>query len=218
MRNKISDMSQHAKQSQGAITGVERARDYAEKHKKYARLMYGDLLKTIKTLNISGRCLDVGAGPGLLAIMVASEHPDIMVTAIDLSPDMAAVAGDYIRDNRLEDRISYVVGDVGDERLLKKLGKFNLVYSTFSLHHWEAPEKSIRNLWKVVADNGTLYIYDFRRIGWLCSLPLKINEMKSMRASFTPAEIGSMLKRAGVTNYSIKVPFPFLFQSIVARK
>jgi 2-polyprenyl-3-methyl-5-hydroxy-6-metoxy-1,4-benzoquinol methylase len=180
--------------------------------------MYGDLLKTIKALNVSGRCLDVGAGPGLLAVMVANEHPDITVTAIDLSPDMAAVAGGYIRESGLEDRISYVVGDVGDERLLKKLGKFDLVYSTFSLHHWQAPEKSIRNLWKAVADNGMLYLYDFKRVGWLCSLPLKFNEMNSMRASYTPDEIGSILKRAGVTDYSIKVPFPFLFQSIIARK
>jgi SAM-dependent methyltransferase len=212
------NMLNRVAQSQEAITGVEKARDYAERHKKYAKLMYGDLLKTIKALNISGRCLDVGAGPGLLAIMVASEHPDINVTAIDLLPDVAAVAGDYIRESRLEDRISYVVGDVGDERLLEKLGKFDLVYSTFSLHDWNAPEKSIRNLWNAVADNGRLYLYDFRRIGWLCSLPLKINELKSMKASFTPDEIRSILKRVGVTNYSIRVPFPFLFQSIIARK
>lgn len=211
-------MPNRMEQSQEAITGVEKAREYAEKHKKYAKLMYGDLLKTIEALNISGRCLDVGAGPGLLAIMVANENPYITVTAIDLSPDMAAVAGDYIRERRLEDRIRYVVGDVGDEKLLQKLGKFDLVYSTFSLHHWKAPEESIPNLWKAVADNGTLYIYDFKRIGWLCSLPLKINEMNSMKASFSPAEISSMLKNVGVTNYSIKVPFPFLFQSIIARK
>jgi len=211
-------MTNRIQQSQEAITGKEKARDYAERHKKYAKLMYGDMLKTIKALNISGRCLDVGAGPGLLAIMIANEHPDITVTAIDLSPDMAAVAGDYIRESRLEDRVSYMVGDAGDERLLEKLGKFDLVYSTFSLHHWKAPEESIRNLWKVVADNGALYLYDFRRIGWLCSLPLKINEMNSMKASFTPYEIGSILKKVGVTHYSIKVPFPFLFQSIIARK
>jgi len=175
-------------------------------------------LKTIKALNISGRCLDAGAGAGILAIMIANEHPDITVTAIDLSPDMAVVAGDYIRESRLEDRISYVVGDVGDEKLLKKLGKFDLVYSTFSLHDWGAPEKSVRNLWEAVADKGTLYIHDFKRVGWLCSLPLKMNEMNSMKASFTPDEIGSILKSVGVTDYSIKVPFPFLFQSIIARK
>jgi 2-polyprenyl-3-methyl-5-hydroxy-6-metoxy-1,4-benzoquinol methylase len=212
------NMANRVAQSQGAITGVEKARDYAEKHKKYAKLMYGDLLKTIKALDISGRCLDVGAGPGLLAIMIAKEHPDITVTAIDLSPDMAAVASDYIRESGLEDKVSYVVGDVGDERLMGKLGKFDLVYSTFSLHHWKSPEKSIRNLWKAVADNGKLYLYDFRRIGWLCSLPLKMNEMRSMKASFTPDEVSSMLERTGVTDYSIKVPFPFLFQSIVARR
>ena len=212
------NMTDRVAPSQGAITGIERARDYAERHKKYARLMYGDLLKTIKALNISGRCLDVGAGPGLLAVMIADEHPDITVTAIDISPDMAAVADDYIREKRLEDRINYVVGDAGDERLLEKLGKFDLVYSTFSLHHWQAPEESIRNLWKAVADNGILYLYDFRRIGWLCSLSSKIMEMKSMQASFTPSEISSLLKRIGVTIYSIKVPFPSLFQSIVARK
>ena len=211
-------MPNRMEQSQDAITGKEKARDYAEKHKKYAKLMYGDLLKTIKALNISGRCLDVGAGPGLLASMIANENPDITVTAIDLSPDMAAVAGDYIRESRLEDRVSYVVGDVGDGRLVEKLGKFDLVYSTFSLHHWKAPEKSIRNLWEAVADNGTLYLYDFKRIGWLCSLPLKIHEMNSMKASFTPDEISSILEGVGVTHYSIKVPFPFLFQSIIARK
>jgi len=211
-------MSKRVARSQGAITGVESARDYAEKHKKYAKLMYGDLLKTIKALNISGRCLDVGAGPGLLATMIANQHPDITVTAIDLSPDMAVVAGDYIRESGLEDRVSYVVGDVGDEKLLEKLGKFDLVYSTFSLHHWEAPEESVRNIWKAVADNGILYLYDFKRIGWLCSLSLKMNEMKSMKAAFTPAEVSSMLKGVGVTDYSIKVPFPFLFLSIIARK
>lgn len=211
-------MSGIVAQSQGAITGMDRARDYAERHKKYAGLMYGDLLKTVKALSISGRCLEAGAGPGTLAVMLANEHPNITVTAMDLSPDMATVAGDYIRESRLEDRVSYVVGDVGDERLLKKLGEFDLVYSTFSLHHWEAVEASIRNLWKAVADNGILYLYDFRRIGWLCSLPFKINEMKSVKASFTPAEVSSVLKRAGVTNYSIRVPFPFLFLSIIARK
>jgi 2-polyprenyl-3-methyl-5-hydroxy-6-metoxy-1,4-benzoquinol methylase len=213
-----SNMSNRVEQNHEAITGLEEARNHAERHKKYARLMYGDLLKTIKSLDLSGRCLDAGAGAGILAIMIANEHPDVTVTAIDLSPDMAAVAGDYIRESKLEDRISYVVGDVGDGKLLKKLGKFDLVYSTFSLHHWQAPEESIRNLWEAVANNGMLYIYDFKRIGWLSSLPLKISEMDSMRASYTPDEMSSILKKAGVTNYSIKVPFPFLFQSIVARK
>ena len=211
-------MTNRVEQSQEAITGIERAREYAAEHKKYAKLMYGDLLKTIRTQNISGHFLEAGAGPGLLAVMVASENRGINITAVDLSPDMAAVAGDYIRDKSLEDRIRYVVGSIDDEKLLEKLGKFDMVYSTFSLHHWKEPEKSIRNLWNAVADKGMLYLQDFKRIGWLCSLPLKLNEIDSMKASFTPDEVRSILNKIGVTNYRIKVRFPFLFQSIIACK
>jgi ubiquinone/menaquinone biosynthesis C-methylase UbiE len=180
--------------------------------------MYHGILKDIKANNISGSFLEIGAGPGLLAVMVARQNPEIHITAVDLSPDMATVASEYIRKNRLESRIRYLIGDVGDEKMLQKLGKFNFVYSTFSLHYWKAPEKSLRNLWNTVDDNGSLYIYDFKRIGWLCSLPLKGREIESMRAAYATNEIRDILRRIGITDYRIKASFPFLFQSIIARK
>jgi 2-polyprenyl-3-methyl-5-hydroxy-6-metoxy-1,4-benzoquinol methylase len=199
-------------------SGVEDAREYAQKHRKYAKLMYRGVLKDVRALNISGRCLEMGAGPGFLAIILARQHPDITITGVDLSPDMAAVASEYTNESGLEGRIGYLVGDVGDEQMMRRLGKFDFVYSTYSLHHWAAPEDSIRNLWDSVADNGTLYIYDFKRIGWLCSLPLKGGEIKSMRAAYAADEINAIMQRLGITNYRIKTSFPFLFQSIIARK
>ena len=205
-------------EQKGAISGIENARRYADEHRKYARLMYRGALKDIKDLGISGCYLEMGAGPGFLAITLAKQNPDITITAVDLSPDMAAVANEYIGKSKLEDRIHYAVGDVGDERLLEGLGKFNLVYSTYSLHHWTAPENSIRNLWDAVEDNGVLYIYDFKRIGWLGSLPLKGGEIDSVRAACTPDEIKTIFQRIGITNYRIKPSFPFLFQSIMAHK
>jgi len=111
-----------------------------------------------------------------------------------------------------------LVGNVEDEKMLQKLGKFNFVYSTFSLHHWKSPGSSIRNLWNTVEDGGMLHIYDFKRIGWLCSLPLKYREIESMRASYSPNEIKDILRKVGITDYRIKVPFHFLFQSVTARK
>jgi 2-polyprenyl-3-methyl-5-hydroxy-6-metoxy-1,4-benzoquinol methylase len=201
-----------------SISGIENARKYAKAHEKYARLMFGGTLKDIKASNISGSFLEMGAGPGLLAIMVARQNPEINITAIDLSPDMATVANEYISNNGLGNRIRYLVGNVNDERMLQELGKFDFVYSTFSLHDWEAPEDSIRNLWNAVKDNGVLYIHDFKRIGWLCSLPLKSGEIDSMRASHTPDEIRDIFYRIGITDYRIKTPFPFLCQSIIAHK
>ena len=211
-------MVSRVEQKGEVISGIDNARKYAQQHEKYARLMFRGTLKDIKANNISGNYLEMGAGPGLLAIMVAHQNPEINITALDLSPDMATVANGYISQNGLENRIRYLVGNVSDERMLQKLGKFDFVYSTFSLHHWEAPENSIRNLWHTVKDNGMLYIYDFKKIGWLCSLPLKGGEIDSMRASYTPDEIKDIFHKIGINDYRIKTSFPFLFQSIIARK
>jgi SAM-dependent methyltransferase len=109
------------------------------------------------------------------------------------------------------------VGDVGDKELMKELGKYDLVYSTFSLHHWEKPEESIQNLWNSVADGGLLYIYDFKRIDWLGKLPIKDGAIDSMRAALKAEKIKEILQRIGITGYKTKNNFP-LFQSIIARK
>ena len=102
--------------------------------------------------------------------------------------------------------------------MMEGLGKFDLVYSTFSLHHWKDPGISISNLWNAVKDNGILYTHDFKRVWWLCFLPLKGGEIGSVRASYTPEEIRVVLQELGITNYKIKTLFPFFLQSIIACK
>jgi SAM-dependent methyltransferase len=172
----------------------------------------------LKVLNIRGSYLEVGAGPGLLAIMIAKGNPGVNITTIDLSPDMVSVAKEYVRATKLEDRIRCLIGDVNDENLMRRLGEFDFVYSTFSLHHWNDPVNSIRNLCRSVAEEGTLYIYDFKRVGWLTCLPLKSGDMISIRASYTSPELISILQKLDVTNYRIKTRFPFFLQTIVIRK
>lgn len=211
-------MASSVKQKEEEIWGEERVRKYAEGHKKWAGLMYRGVVKGVGELKASGRFLEMGAGPGFLAMMIAREYPGITVTAVDISPDMAEVGKEYIAANKLEDRISYVVGDVGDRELIQRLGKFDLVYSTFSLHHWESPGDAVRNLWNAVGDNGVLYIHDFRRLGFLGWLPVKDGLIDSIRAALRPREIEAILKETGVTDYRIKTPFPFVFQSVIARK
>jgi len=211
-------MPQRIEQKEEAIGGVEEARKYAEAHKKYARLMYRAFFKELGALHVSGDYLEMGAGPGFLAIMIAERNPDLSITAVDLSLDMATVANEYINERKLQHRIHYVVGDAGDQDMMEGLGKFDLVYSTFSLHHWKDPETSISNLWNAVKDKGTLYIHDFKRVWWLCFWPLKGGEIDSIRASYTPKELRTTLQKLGITDYEIKTVFPFFLQSIIARK
>jgi len=198
--------------------GLERVREYAKAHKKYAGLMYGGVVKDVKALGISGRFLEVGAGPGFLAVMMARKYPDISVTAVDISPHMAVVANEYIAGSNLEDRIQYVVGDVNDGDHMKKLGKFDFVYTTFCLHDWKPPDDAISNLWEAVKYNGFLYIHDFRRLGFLRCLPIKDEGFEAMKAAYRPGEIKAVLRKTGINDYKIKNGFPFLFLSVIARK
>ena len=77
--------------------------------------------------------------PGILATMIAERIASVRITALDLSPDMVAVARARIKEKRLEDRIRCVTADVNDGAAMEGLGLFDLVYSSFSLHHWKTP-------------------------------------------------------------------------------
>jgi SAM-dependent methyltransferase len=198
--------------------GLERVREYARGHKKYAGLMYGGTIKVVQTLGISGRFLDMGAGPGFLTVMMAQKYPDISITAVDISPHMALVANEYIVESNLEDRIQYVVGDAGNRDFMNKLGKFDFVYSTFCLHDWRPPDDAVRNLWEAVKDGGFLYLLDFRRPGFLRYLPIKDEGFEAMKLAYTRDEIKPVLRKAGITDYRIKSSFAFLFQSVIACK
>jgi SAM-dependent methyltransferase len=211
-------MAVQVKQNEAELWGKERARQYAAGHKKWAGLMYGGMVKRVRGLKVSGRFLEMGAGPGFLAMMLAREYPAIKITAVDLSPDMVEVGKENIAANGLQDRIEYIVGDVGDRALMQRLGKFDFVYSTFSLHHWEAPGDAIKNLWDAVGDGGFLCIHDFKKLGFLGRLPVKDGLINSIRAALTRQEIAAILKSAGATDYRIETPLFSMFQTVIAHR
>jgi SAM-dependent methyltransferase len=210
-------MSKRIRQ-QEAITGIDRARKYAEDQKKYVKFLYAPLLKDVKALKLDGDFLEIGAGPGLLSILIAERNPNVNITIVDISSDMVTVADEYVKAKNLQNRIHCLVVDANDESTIARLGQFDLVYSTFSMHHWKEPVKSISNLWSSVEDNGLLYIYDFKRVWWLSHLPIKSGDIDSIRASYTPLEIRNMLKKLNITNSEVKTRFPFFIQSIIACK
>jgi 2-polyprenyl-3-methyl-5-hydroxy-6-metoxy-1,4-benzoquinol methylase len=194
------------------------ARGYARSHRKYLSHWYRKVVREIQALGIRGSYLDAGAGPGFLAAMLAQALPDVRITAIDIAADMAEVAREHFREKGLQERIQYHVADVGNAQELEKLGRHDLVYSTLSLHHWRDPGGSLRNLWQVVKPGGVLYLRDLRRCWWLYHLPLRGGFLSSVRASFTPAEIGRLLKDVGVVEWEVRSSFPWLTMTIIARK
>jgi len=102
--------------------------------------------------------LDVGTGPGLALAEVARRRPDLRVSGVDVSPDMAALAGRNLA--HLGDRASAHVGDVAD--LPFEDGMFDLVISTLSVHHWPDVPAGVAEVARVLDPAGQLRVYDMR--------------------------------------------------------
>ena len=198
------------------FSSIDDARNYANSAKK-SMMRYKAFIANLQSLNIKGKYLEVGAGPGVLTVEIARTHPEVEITALELLPDMITVGREYVAENKLDNRIKFVVGDVEDEKFIHSLGEFDLVYSTYSLHHWTNPDKAVVNLYSAVNKGGMLYIYDLRRVWWLYWIPIKNGFFNSIRASYLPNEIRQMLGDLGIQSTAIQKEMPFMY-SIYVKK
>jgi len=64
-----------------AFAGLEAAKEYAESTKE-STMRYRAFLGNLKSLSIQGKYLDVGAGTGNLATIIAQNNPDVEITAL----------------------------------------------------------------------------------------------------------------------------------------
>jgi len=190
----------------------EQAERYAAEARAPASPRYRGLLRTLESLNASGKYLDMGAGPGMAAVLVARRFPDIHITAVEPSPAMVSVGKEIIGEQRLSDRIRYVEGSVDDTEFLGGLGKFDIVYSSFTLHHFADPKRALHTLLALVAGGGTLVVYDLRRVLWLYPVRIRNGFFMSIRASYRPIEIRGMMAELGVERYELKAFFPYFLQ------
>lgn len=201
-----------------AIKGEE-AYEYMNDHKlKDIEWIYKPFIKEIVRQNIRGEYLEVGAGPGFLATMIVEQLPDVKITAIDISPQMAEKSREYIKKKNLEQKINYKVVDATDKEKMSQLHKYNLIYSSFSLHHWRNPTQIFSNLWNVADEKGTIMVYDFKRVWWLYYAPLKASDSETIRSSYMRSELKYILNNSEVDNFKIKTLFPGFFQVVIAHK
>ncbi len=200
------------------IIGTENSRNCEEAHRGPAKFVYRTLQKEMKNLMPTGDYLEVGVGPGILAAIIAEDNPGVHITAVDISPDMVALAKGHIEEKNLQHNVQCVVADAKDAVAIESLGQFDLVYSAFSLHHWKDPGGCIGNLWNALKPDGMLYIYDLKRVWWLYFLPFTNGFIESVKASYLPDEIKGFFRNSGIIRYKITTQFPFFMQSAIAWK
>lgn len=74
-----------------------------------------------------GDVLELGAGAGAATLCLAHRQPDLRIVALEIDPDMAALARRNVASNRMAERVEIVVADIG--RLPPALlGRFDAVF------------------------------------------------------------------------------------------
>jgi ubiquinone/menaquinone biosynthesis C-methylase UbiE len=104
--------------------------------------------------------LDVGTGPGALAVAIARRRPTCTVIGVDLAPEMLATAEARARDARVMERVRFEVADAA--ALPLDDASVDVAVSTLSLHHWRDVPPILRELHRVVRPGGRVLIYDLR--------------------------------------------------------
>ena len=183
---------------------LSEAKEYVQAHEKHTEFMYGPFMKDLKRLNVSGRCLEVGAGPGLFTALFMEQFSDVHITVTDISPIMISLARQTIKKRGWQDRVDFCLLDVKDSDVWRRLGKFDFVDSIYSMHHWADLEKSMVNLLDGLENGGILYLGDLKRVWWLYYLPVNNNDVQQIRAAYRPTEIRQVMGKLGPVHFEMK--------------
>lgn len=114
------------------------------------------LLKLIKTHSLKSIC-DYGCGNGDLLQRISKRvEADVSLTGIDyisLWPEEHRPVSN--------DRIAFIDREGNEfKKLIKERGKYDLIISSFALHHYQYPIKELNTIENLLAHGGCLFIAD----------------------------------------------------------
>ena len=111
-----------------------------------------------------GTLLEIGSGPGRLAVGLGREAPNLAVIGIDISDAMVERATRRAAGGGFLESVRFEVGDVAVLPFAD--GEFDGVVSTLSLHHWPDPVKGLAEIHRVLKPGGVARIYDLAHWLW----------------------------------------------------
>jgi ubiquinone/menaquinone biosynthesis C-methylase UbiE len=170
---------------------------------------YRDLARQAVEMGVppGGRVLDVGTGPGFVAIAVARllQGSGCEVVGLDLSQAMLALAA----ENAAQAGLNSLTWRVGDAKNMPfEDNEFDFIISNDSLHHWDDPVPVLNEIARVLKDDGQCVVHDSKRlqsraprlvagaIGMLIPSDFRVHYWNSIKSSYTPQELHSILERS----------------------
>jgi ubiquinone/menaquinone biosynthesis C-methylase UbiE len=145
----------------------ERAQRYARQSKIGSRIVYAPfarrIVRSLVTLEEGATIVDLGTGPGLLAVELHKLWPQPRIIGVDPSSEMLRIAS----KNAEEAGMSYFEARLGAaEETSLPSNSADLVVSQYSFHEWEDPQKGLGEVFRILKPGGSLILNDHNR-AWL---------------------------------------------------
>jgi ubiquinone/menaquinone biosynthesis C-methylase UbiE len=153
--------------------------------------------------------VDLGCGPGDIAILLSRAIPTIRITGIDGSPAMLTIARAALRSAGLENRVSFLEGRLPGVELAE--GSFDLVLCKDMLHHLPDPQVLWDEVQRLGRPGAAVCVVDLCRPATAAAAHeivervsggehplLKTDFYNSLCAAFTADEVREQLSAAGL--------------------
>jgi ubiquinone/menaquinone biosynthesis C-methylase UbiE len=124
---------------------------------RYTRRTHDELLSRVHVAN-DQHVLDVGCGTGVLAQRLATVHPNMEIVGVDASSRMLSRA-----QARFSGKSNVTFVRARAEQLPFSDASFDLILSASALHHFTDPSRALREMCRVLADDGRIALLDWCR-------------------------------------------------------
>lgn len=158
-----------------------------------------------------GRILEIGPGPGYIAIEIAKLLPQVEVIGLDASQTMVEIAARNAEEAEVADRVAFQLGNAA--QMPFPGGSFDFVVSGGSLHEWKEPVKVFGGVYDVLKDGGKALIGDLRRdapkelrdeaAGEIDSWVMRWGLRHSFAEAYTRGEILGLLAQTAFSDYDV---------------
>ena len=171
----------------------------------YQCTLYNSFLNFINK-NIEGKILEVGCGIGKTTHFLVEKYNNVSITAIDYDKEQIDIAN----KNKKSIKIKFMQSDA--TKLKFKSSYFDYVIETNVLHHVKEYTKAIKEIKRVLKNNGYFYLMDISQ--YFFTLPI-IKLLFPPEANINKNEVIKQLK---LNEFKIEKSKGNLIFFIAARK
>ncbi len=183
--------------------------DHAEVNRRFVDDWWVACRESIGVRNPPLQMLDVGTGTALIPIQFCQLSSTLRIMAIDLAAEMLKRARVNVQRAEFSDRIELKLVDA--KRLPFTAGEFSTVVSNTILHHIPEPLAALKEMVRVLAPGGFLFLRDLFRPDTEAELEALVTMYagkatprqrqlfrQSLHAALTIDEVAAMLERLGL--------------------